>query len=110
MQIKFIEDKISIGLPDAQIEKIIEVFSKYQEVESAIVFGSRAKGNYKYNSDIDIAIKGDVSLTLMNDISIELDELDMPLKIDLIIFNNIDNQELIEYVERVGMLLYNREK
>ena len=46
------------GLSDQVITKIIDVFTKFPEVKEVILYGSRAKGNYKRGSDIDLAIKG----------------------------------------------------
>jgi len=109
MKIKLVEDKISIGLLDSQIEKMQEVFAKYPEIESAIVFGSRAKGNYKYNSDIDIVIKGENASNVSGDIVFDLEDLGIPFEIDLKVFNTISNQELIEHINRVGVSIYVRQ-
>jgi predicted nucleotidyltransferase len=76
-------------------------------VEEAYLFGSRAKGNFKNGSDIDIAIEGD-GLILHNilDIQTEYDKLNFPYKLDLIIFNRITEQNLIEHINRVGIKLF----
>ena len=44
------------GLPDYRLVAIINVISKYDVINKALIFGSRARGDYQYNSDIDIAI------------------------------------------------------
>ena len=99
---------MNIGLSEIQVEKMQTIFSKYLEVESAILFGSRAKGNFRNNSDIDIVLNGDISLTIRNKIFNDLEELDLPCEIDLIIFDKIDNQELIKHIENVGISLFDR--
>ena len=48
---------MNFGLEDNIIEKIIQVFEANSKVDKAVVFGSRAKGNYRLDSDIDIAVK-----------------------------------------------------
>jgi nucleotidyltransferase substrate binding protein (TIGR01987 family) len=106
MKIKFIEDKLNVGLSEIQIEKIKTVFAKYPEIDSAIIFGSRAKGNYKYNSDIDIALKGENASTVSGDIAFDLEDLNFPNDFDLKVFNTISNQELVEHINRVGIAIY----
>ena len=64
------------GLKENIIEKVNEIFSSFPQVEEAVIYGSRAKGNYKPNSDIDITLKGnDLSLTELNKISLMIDDL-----------------------------------
>lgn len=50
---------MSTGLSELDIEYIVGVIAKFREIKKAVVFGSRAKGNYKAGSDVDIAIYGD---------------------------------------------------
>ena len=72
------------GLTSEDIHAIKEVFSRNAEIEKAILFGSRAKGNYKPSSDIDISLVGaSITLTKLSDIEAELDDLLLPYKIDL---------------------------
>lgn len=47
------------GLDTKYMEMIRSIFSRYPEVEKAILFGSRAKGNYKRGADIDMAVAGE---------------------------------------------------
>jgi predicted nucleotidyltransferase len=47
------------GLKDDVVKKIINVFSKYPQIEKAVLYGSRAKGNYKNGSDIDLTLFGE---------------------------------------------------
>ncbi|MFA9560242.1 nucleotidyltransferase domain-containing protein [Evansella sp. AB-rgal1] len=46
------------GLREEDIQYIKDVLSTYDEDENAFIFGSRAIGNYKKGSDIDIAVNG----------------------------------------------------
>jgi len=101
---------MDIGLSDLQIEKIRAIFSKYSELENVILFGSRAKGDYKNNSDIDIALKGNVSFTIRNKIFNDIEELYLPFYTDVIIYSQIDNQDLIHHIERVGVSIYDKIK
>jgi predicted nucleotidyltransferase len=72
-----------IGLPQSSIEKIRSVFTKYNEIKTVILYGSRAKGKYKTGSDIDLCIEGTkLTLTQLLSIENELDDFLLPWKID----------------------------
>lgn len=97
------------GLKQTTIESIKNVFRRYSQVEQVIIYGSRAKGNYKNGSDIDLTLKGDaLSLTLMNKINIELDDLFLPYTFDLSIYSHIKNCNLIDHINRVGKIFYKK--
>jgi len=99
------------GLKTENIEKIISIFSSFEEVEEAILYGSRAKGNYKDTSDIDITLKGNnLSISILSKISWELDDLFLPQFFDISIYSNIKNTDLIDHIERVGKVLYCKKK
>ena len=99
------------GLSDKVVEKIQNVFAENSRIDKAIIFGSRAKGNYKEGSDIDIAIKGQ-DLVFDDTLSIlrKLDELELPYEIDLINYHTIKEPELKDHIDRVGIELYSRWK
>lgn len=98
------------GLKITTIQSIQDVFKKYPEVEKAILYGSRAKGNYKPGSDIDLTLIGDkLNLTILQKIENELDDLLLPYKIDLSIHKQIKNTELLEHIAWVGIIFYRNE-
>mgnify|MGYP001239243225 CR=1 FL=1 len=73
-------------------------------VEEVILFGSRAKGNYKKGSDIDLAIKGDgtsarLALTIQSYIN---EELPVPYMVDVLDYHSLQHLELKEHIDRVG--------
>ncbi len=95
------------GLTTDTLKQIIDTFAKTPQVEEVILYGSRAMGNYQPGSDIDLALKGkNLDMAEMLKISIALDELDLPYHIDLLLFEKIKNQELIDHICRVGKILY----
>ena len=99
------------GLREDLIQKIQNIFEAFPQVNKAILYGSRAKGNFKPGSDIDITLKGDgLNLSMLNKISLQLDELYLPYTFDLSVFNHIDNKELVEHIDRVGIEFYSRWK
>lgn len=99
------------GLRKEDILKIQQVLSHYPQVEEAILYGSRAKGNYRNGSDIDLSLKGK-ELTLNQQFSLEneLDDLLLPYKMDISIFHQIQNPDLLDHIERVGKVFYERIK
>ena len=95
------------GLTENTQKKLITVFKKYSEIERAIIYGSRAKGNYKPGSDIDITICAPkMNLSDLLKIENQIDDLLLPYKIDISLYHHIDNTELIDHIQRVGLLLY----
>ena len=95
------------GLTLEEYESIINVFRTSPEVEKAILFGSRAKGNFKNGSDIDIVVDGkNISFDDFLNLQIKLDALDILQKIDLIKFRSIENTDFIEHLQRLGITNY----
>jgi len=95
------------GLTIATIQAIQGVFKKHTEVEKAILYGSRAKGNYRPGSDIDLTLFGEqLNLTTLQKIENELDDLMLPYKMDLSLLKQIQNKELLEHIERVGIVFF----
>ncbi|MEZ4740983.1 MAG: nucleotidyltransferase domain-containing protein [Bdellovibrionota bacterium] len=101
---------MKFGIPDRTILKIRKVFEKYPEIDSAIIYGSRAKGNYREGSDIDLTLLGSgINLTVLNKISNELDDLLLPYLIDLSSYSQIANLDLLDHIKRVGLKFYEKE-
>lgn len=98
----------SFGLSPSTIEKIKAIFVNHPEVEQVVLYGSRAKGNYRPGSDIDLA-EG-VTLTQLLKIENELDELLLPYKIDLSQLHKIENPDLVAHIRRVGEVFYLKEQ
>lgn len=95
------------GLKNQTIHAISEVFRKYPHIGVAILYGSRAKGNYRHNSDIDLTLKGEnLDLTELLKIENELDDLFLPYKIDLSVYHKIENKDLLNHIDRVGVIFY----
>ncbi|WP_333803816.1 nucleotidyltransferase domain-containing protein [Sulfurospirillum sp.] len=95
------------GLSHDVIEKIKHIFAQFPNIEQVLVFGSRAKGNYKEGSDIDLALKGTaLNLKTLQNLELKLDELYLPYKIDMVIYENIANEALKNHIDRVGIVLY----
>jgi predicted nucleotidyltransferase len=97
------------GLSDQNIVYIQQVFELFPEIEQVILYGSRAKGNFKMGSDIDLTLLGkDLNLTLLNKVDNILDDLYLPYFFDISIFNQIKNVELLDHINQVGELFYTK--
>lgn len=92
------------GLTEEVYNKIKEVVKKYNKYEFKI-FGSRARGDYKKNSDIDIAVINCLNDEEKFNIRNEIDLLDIPYMIDLIFTEEITKEELLNSIERDGKKL-----
>ena len=108
----FITNKTAdlFGLKQADLQNIIAVIQQQAEVEEAIIFGSRAKGNYKTGSDVDIALKGsEVNDITTSNISYKLNEETlMPYKFDVLNYHTVLNEDLLKHNDRVGICFYKR--
>ena len=90
------------GLSDENYLKIKIVINKFPKYKFKI-FGSRARGDYKYNSDIDIAVLGNVTENDEFLILNELDLIDMAYTIDIVFVKKIEKQSLIDSILKEGV-------
>ena len=99
---------VDFGLDEKIIISIKNVLSKYPEIDKACIFGSRARGDYKSTSDIDIVLYGNnLTHTLNSKIYYDLEDLYIIYKIDLINFNTLDdNYKLKQNIINEGVEFY----
>lgn len=92
------------GLPPDAVAKLCEVFAQYSDIETVVLYGSRAKGNYRPASDIDLTLQGEkLDLTTLLAIENQIDDLLLPWTVDLSLMHKIDNPSLVEHIHRVGI-------
>ncbi len=97
------------GLPVATLDKLNSVFAQHGAIESVLIYGSRAKGNYRPGSDIDLTIKGsEIPFEEFMRIEDQIDNLMLPYSVDLSQYRQIGNEELIAHIDRVGVEIYAR--
>lgn len=94
------------GLPRQVIEQLLAVFSEYPEIQSICLFGSRAKGNYRPGSDIDLCLDAP-ALSAKRRLQLEnrIENLLLPWRVDLVLHHEIDLPALREHIQRVGVQL-----
>lgn len=95
------------GLEETTIKALQGIFAHYPQVEKVILYGSRAKGNYRIASDIDLTLVGpQLTLSTLFQIENDLDDLLLPYKIDLSIHHKIENADVLAHIKRVGISFY----
>jgi predicted nucleotidyltransferase len=100
---------ILFGLKKEDIDRINNVFAMYEGIESVFIYGSRAKGNFKVGSDIDLTIiENSITFQMLLEIENKLDDLLLPYKIDISQKRKITNIDLLSHIDRVGKLFYQR--
>lgn len=102
---------MKFGLEETTLQQIQSVLINYPQVEKAILFGSRAKGNYKNGSDIDLTLLGrkDLDYPVLFRIMDEIDDLLLPYTFDLSIFEHITDPDVIDHIQRVGILFFEKQ-
>ncbi len=99
------------GLSNEVIIDICGVFKKHSNIQKVLIFGSRAKGNYSEGSDIDLAAVGDdISFNQLMDINIQIEDLGLLYKVDVIDYNKKIGTPIGEHINRVGLLFYEKNK
>lgn len=99
------------GLPDTTLKAIRTILSAFPMVERAVLYGSRAKGNFRPGSDIDLTLMGaELDLDLLGRIAGRLEESSIPYKVDLSLWDQLDHSALREHIERVGLVFYERNR
>ena len=98
---------MQFGLSDNTVLAIQNVLKTHFEIQKVIIYGSRAKGNYKNGSDVDLVIIGPkLSVSELLQLENELDELLLPYKFDLSLYHYIDNADLLDHIKRIGLVFY----
>jgi len=97
------------GLSHVQWAKIVRVFTEFENIQKVILFGSRAKGNWKEGSDIDLAVVArNPGFAELRQIEIGLDDLDFPYFFDVVVYNEILSKDLKDHIDRVGKIIYSQ--
>ena len=97
------------GLTDSEQELIHEILNRHFEVTEAKIFGSRAKGDFQPNSDVDLALWGKIPTSTIAAIAGELDELPLPYTFDIQAYDAIRHQPVREHIDRIGRSFYERD-
>jgi predicted nucleotidyltransferase len=96
------------GLSDYTLNTIKVILAKYPAIQSAVLYGSRAKGNYRNGSDIDLTLHTNEAFTYSDLLAVkgDFDDSDMPYMVDVSDYRKLGNQNLVAHIQRVGKVLY----
>ena len=84
------------------------IFKKYKEIEKVILFGSRARQDNNYNSDIDLCLFGEKITHLTHaKVTMDIEEINTPLSFDILNFNELTKENLIKNIKNEGIVIYN---
>ena len=87
-----IEEKLRLELES--------IFKKYKEIEQVVLFGSRARQDNKYNSDIDLCLFGEkITHLIQAKVTMDIEEVNTPLSFDILNFNELTKEKLIENIK-----------
>ncbi|GAA0746485.1 nucleotidyltransferase domain-containing protein [Clostridium oceanicum] len=92
------------GISEKVYIKLIDYFKRNDNIKKAILFGSRAKGNFKLNSDIDLCI--DCSENYKGTIKEDIEDIIGVYSCDLVFMDSL-NEEIEKQVNRYGICIYN---
>lgn len=100
---------LEFGLPQTTTRIIREILAKVPAVDKAIIYGSRAKGNDRPGSDIDLTLIGQgLDLDTLGSIATQLDESPIPYQVDLSLFDHIEHTSLRDHIKSTGKVFYQR--
>ena len=97
------------GLSDRSYNELIQILASIPEIDEAIIYGSRARGDYWHASDIDLSLKGKEltkkTIRVLND---KLYVSHIPYFFDTNIYSDIRNLAFKANIDRDGKLFYRR--
>ena len=100
---------VKFGLKNHTVAAIQSCLAHYPHIEEAILYGSRAMGTFRPGSDIDLTLKGE-KLTLSDVFRLEneIDDLLLPYTLDISIYHQISNIDLLDHIRRRGVMFYRK--
>jgi predicted nucleotidyltransferase len=98
------------GLTERDRQQIIEAIRQFDEILVVVLFGSRAKGNYKLGSDVDLAVKGDriTHRTVAQLADLLNEDTPLPYYFDIVHYDALEIAPLVEHIDRIGIVIYDR--
>jgi predicted nucleotidyltransferase len=96
------------GIYPKSYEEILSIIEDCSSIDEVIIYGSRAKGNFREGSDIDITLKGNISKEDLNKLWHKLDDSFIPYKFDISVYKELKSESLKEHINRVGKVFYKK--
>lgn len=94
------------GLTEQELLQLQQALGTLKGLEKAVVFGSRATGKHKPNSDVDIALYGDgVGFGAIFDLEDALYEVGFPHELDILLVSIIQDERLKAAIDRTAVVV-----
>lgn len=98
-----------MGLPLDLIAKIKSIFRRYASIETVIVFGSRAKGTFRDDSDVDLTFKGNnLTTNILSNVMTDIGNINSPFLFDISLYDSINSSSLKDLIDSEGKIFYCR--
>lgn len=105
--LKKTNNKLRYGLSEDILKDFSLVFDKFSDIKKVILFGSRARENFSFASDIDLAIDApSMNNAVYTNLWSLLDELPIVFKLDVLHLQSLNNDKLIESITKDGVIFY----
>lgn len=92
------------GLSQEISKSIIDVVAQFPQVQQLLIFGSRARGDFRPESDIDLAVVApDMSLAEFSQLATAIDNLDIVFGVDVVHADTLKNTTLLAHIQRDGV-------
>ena len=98
------------GIYPESYKQMIEIIDSCKSIDEVIIYGSRAKANYREGSDIDITLKGNITENDFRKLHNDLEESYIPYLFDISIYDKLSSESLKDHIDRVGKVFYKKEK
>ncbi len=99
------------GLQLRHRKAVLDILRANPRVERAVLYGSRATGNYREASDIDIALEGaDLTFTDQADLLDALLDTTIPYEFDITLMHEIENDALRDHINSDGITWFTRDE
>lgn len=97
---------MTFGLPADTLRQIRSALQQFPQIEQAVIFGSRAMGNYQQGSDVDLALMGNIDTHTVLEVSALLNErLPLPYHFDVVNYHRT-HTDLQKHIDQEGKILY----
>lgn len=100
-----------LGLSAKELDEIAQILKKFPEIHEAVLFGSRAMDNFKPASDVDIALKGRMTLQVVAHVkALFEEESHMPYTFDVVDYHTIETPAFKEHIDKYGKSIYKQQE
>lgn len=96
------------GIATKSYQMILDTLKEFSEIQKAGIYGSRALGNFKNGSDIDLVLFGtEITQQTILKLKVKLEqELPIPYFFDVIHYETISNDELKKHIDEFSKVFY----